>query len=195
MVLCSRESDFVAMGAANIHRPVAPHHRFVCMSRRRYRGEGLSSGKHFAPLPQKGRYDRGPQSRMSGRGEIEFWFDFGSAYAYFASLEIEDLAARHGRLVAWRPFMLGTAFKLTGAKGLSSTPLKKDYSVLDWERIARLRRAPFNLPPHHPPVALAATRVVYAVERGPRIVHGRLCRRARHRPGRRRFGGGGAAGP
>ena len=71
--------------------------------------------------------------------EIEFWFDFGSAYAYFASLEIEDLAARHSRRVAWRPFMLGTAFKLTGAKGLSSTPLKKDYSRLDWERIARLR--------------------------------------------------------
>jgi 2-hydroxychromene-2-carboxylate isomerase len=111
---------------------------------------------------------------MSGRGEIEFWFDFGSAYAYFASLEIEDLAARHGRLVAWRPFMLGTAFKLTGAKGLSSTPLKKDYSRLDWERIARLRRVPFNLPPHHPPVALAATRAVYAVERDDPAAVGRL---------------------
>ncbi|HKC49278.1 MAG TPA: 2-hydroxychromene-2-carboxylate isomerase [Myxococcota bacterium] len=97
--------------------------------------------------------------------EIEFWFDFGSAYAYFASLEIEEVAARHDRSVCWRPFMLGTAFKLTGAKGLSSTPLKKDYSRLDWERIARLRRVPFNLPPHHPPVALAATRAVYAVER------------------------------
>jgi hypothetical protein len=29
---------------ADIHRPVAPHPRFVCVSRRRYRGEGLSSG-------------------------------------------------------------------------------------------------------------------------------------------------------
>src|SRR5258705_2436246 len=97
--------------------------------------------------------------------EIEFWFDFGSAYAYFASLEIEEVAARHDRSVCWRPFMLGTAFKLTGARGLSSTPLKKDYSRLDWERIARLRRVPFNLPPHHPPVALVATRAVYALER------------------------------
>ena len=98
-------------------------------------------------------------------GEIEFWFDFGSGYAYFASLEIEELARRHNRTVRWRPFMLGTAFKLTGARGLSSTPLKKDYALLDWQRIARLRWVPFNLPPHHPPIALAATRAVYAVER------------------------------
>ena len=27
-----------------VHRPVAPHPRFVCVSRRRYRGEGLGSG-------------------------------------------------------------------------------------------------------------------------------------------------------
>ena len=40
--------------------------------------------------------------------------------------------------------MLGTAFKVTGAKGLSRTPLKKDYSLLDWQRIARLRWVPFK---------------------------------------------------
>jgi 2-hydroxychromene-2-carboxylate isomerase len=76
-----------------------------------------------------------------------------------------ELARRHSRTVRWRPFMLGTAFKLTGARGLSSTPLKKDYALLDWGRIARLRSVPFNLPPHHPPIALAPSRAVYAVER------------------------------
>jgi 2-hydroxychromene-2-carboxylate isomerase len=70
--------------------------------------------------------------------------------------------------------MLGTAFKKTGARGLSSTPLKKDYALLDWERIARLRGVPFNLPPHHPPVALAATRAVYAVEPDDPAAVGRL---------------------
>ena len=48
---------------------------------------------------------------------MEFWFDFGSSYAYFASLEVEALAEKHGREVAWRPFMLGTAFEVTGARG------------------------------------------------------------------------------
>ena len=76
--------------------------------------------------------------------EIEFWFDFGSGYAYFASLEIDAVARRHGRIVRWRPFMLGTAFKVTGATGLSRTPLKKDYALRDWQRIARLRRAPLS---------------------------------------------------
>jgi 2-hydroxychromene-2-carboxylate isomerase len=56
---------------------------------------------------------------------IEFWFDFASGYAYFAALDIEALAARHGRAVVWRPFTLGAAFKVTGAQGLSRTPLNE----------------------------------------------------------------------
>ena len=36
---------------------------------------------------------------------IEFWFDFASGYAYFAALEIEALAERHGRSVLWRPLL------------------------------------------------------------------------------------------
>lgn len=97
-------------------------------------------------------------------GPIEFWFDFSSAYAYFAAREIDALAARVGRLVTWRPFMLGTAFKVTGARGLSSTPLKKDYANRDWARLARLGGLPFRLPDGHPRIALAATRAFYWIE-------------------------------
>jgi 2-hydroxychromene-2-carboxylate isomerase len=96
---------------------------------------------------------------------IEFWFDFSSSYAYFAALEIEALAERFGRRALWRPFMLGTAFELTGAKGLSRTPLKKDYANHDWRRIARLRGVTFAPPPFHPTIALPATRAFYAIER------------------------------
>jgi 2-hydroxychromene-2-carboxylate isomerase len=34
------------------------------------------------------------------RAPIEFWFDFAPGYGYFAALEIEALAERHGRAVA-----------------------------------------------------------------------------------------------
>jgi 2-hydroxychromene-2-carboxylate isomerase len=51
-----------------------------------------------------------------GGSPIEFWFDFASGYAYFAALEIEALAERHGRSILWRPFTLGAAFKVTGAQ-------------------------------------------------------------------------------
>ena len=96
---------------------------------------------------------------------IEFWFDFSSSYAYFASLEIEALAARRGRAVLWRPFMLGSAFTVTGARGLSATPLKRDYAAHDWNRIARLRGVKFALPAHHPSIALPAMRGFYHLER------------------------------
>lgn len=95
---------------------------------------------------------------------IEFWFDFGSAYAYFASFEIEDLAAKHARTVTWRPYMLGTAFNVTGARGLSSTPLKRDYALNDWRRISRLTGIPFDLPSFHPAVAVPAMRGFYHLE-------------------------------
>ena len=96
---------------------------------------------------------------------IEFWFDFASGYAYFAALEIEALAARHGRTVQWRPFTLGAAFKITGAQGLSRTPLKSDYSRHDWQRLARAKGVTFKLPDNHPRTGLPAIRAFYHLER------------------------------
>src|SRR5262245_26140017 len=96
---------------------------------------------------------------------IEFWFDFASGYAYFAALEIEALAERYGRTVLWRPFTLGAAFKVTGAQGLSRTPLKRDYARRDWQRLARLKGVPFNPPENHPRTGLPAIRAFYHVER------------------------------
>ena len=100
-----------------------------------------------------------------GGAPIEFWFDFASGYAYFAALEIEELAKRHGRKVAWRPFTLGAAFKVTGSQGLSRTPLKGDYARRDWQRLARLKGVPFNPPENHPKTGLPAIRAFYHVER------------------------------
>ena len=45
---------------------------------------------------------------------IEFYFDFSSPYGYIAAEKIDALAAKHGREVTWRPFLLGVAFKTTG---------------------------------------------------------------------------------
>ncbi len=96
---------------------------------------------------------------------IEFWFDFSSGYAYFASLAIEALAERHGRTVLWRPFTLGAAFTVTGAQGLSRTPLKREYARHDWQRLARRTSVTFNLPENHPRTGLPAIRAFYHLER------------------------------
>ena len=69
---------------------------------------------------------------------LDFYFEFASPYGYLASTQIEALAARHGRTVAWHPIMLGAAFKATGARPLMQTPLKGPYLLHDVPRFARL---------------------------------------------------------
>src|SRR5437773_2611093 len=112
------------------------------------------------------------ETRQRGGAPIEFWFDFASGYAYFAALEIEALAERHGRTVAWRPFALGAAFKVTGAQGLSRTPLKRDYARRDWQRLARLKGVPFSLPENHPRTGLPAIRAFFGAAIGCRASSG-----------------------
>jgi 2-hydroxychromene-2-carboxylate isomerase len=95
---------------------------------------------------------------------IDFYFDFSSPYGYLASTEIDALAARHGRSVTWRPFVLGAAFKLTGQHALTEQPLRGDYARRDFARSARLLGVPFKLPDPFPFFALAASRACYWLE-------------------------------
>lgn len=69
-----------------------------------------------------------------------FYFDFISPYGFFASREVEALAARHGRAVDWRCMLLGVSvMKVMGLKPLLETPLKGDYVRRDVAR--RIRRS------------------------------------------------------
>lgn len=95
---------------------------------------------------------------------IEFWFDFSSPYAYFAWLQMEDIARRHGRTVAWRPLLLGRAFQATGMQSLSLTPIRGDYARHDWARIARRLGVPFSVPSVHPIVSTTPSRAFLWVE-------------------------------
>jgi 2-hydroxychromene-2-carboxylate isomerase len=89
---------------------------------------------------------------------IDFYFEFASPYGYLASTQIEALAGRHGRSVAWHPIMLGGALKETGARPLTQTPLKGPYLLHDVPRFARLLGVPLRLPPVMPMNSLAASR-------------------------------------
>lgn len=69
---------------------------------------------------------------------LHFHFDFISPYGYFASLRIEELAARHGRTVEWHAMLLGVSvLKVMGLKPLMETPLKSDYVRRDVRRYIR----------------------------------------------------------
>jgi 2-hydroxychromene-2-carboxylate isomerase len=96
---------------------------------------------------------------------IEFWFDFNSPYAYFASFQIGPLAEKHGRAVRWRPFLLGALFKTTGMQPLTQIPLRGEYARHDWARLARWLDVPFSIPPVHPILPVAASRLFLWLER------------------------------
>lgn len=92
---------------------------------------------------------------------IEFYFDFSSPFGYLASERIEALAAKHGRAVLWRPFLLGATFKTTGLGPLVAVPVKGEYSKHDFIRSARLYGADFKLPGNFPVGTVSAARAFY----------------------------------
>ena len=103
---------------------------------------------------------------------IEFLFDFASPYSYLASEKIDELAAKFGRQVKWRPILLGPVFKATGVGLLVDVPLKGVYSQRDFARSARFMGLPFKFPSKFPAPTQHAARAYY-------WLHGQDCKRAR----------------
>ncbi|HEX7928634.1 MAG TPA: DsbA family protein, partial [bacterium] len=95
---------------------------------------------------------------MSRPLPVEMFFDFASPYAYFASERIEELCARAGAQVQWRPIMLGAIFPRTGAKPLLSDGVRGEYARMDCARWARLHGIPYREPVNFPVNSLKAAR-------------------------------------
>jgi 2-hydroxychromene-2-carboxylate isomerase len=98
---------------------------------------------------------------MAMASPIEFYFDFSSPYGYFASTQIETLAAKHGREVVWRPYLMGAALKAMNAPPNVHYPIKGDYVRHDFERTARWFGVPFRLPEPFPVATVGAARAFY----------------------------------
>jgi 2-hydroxychromene-2-carboxylate isomerase len=98
---------------------------------------------------------------MELRAPVQFWFDFSSPYSYIASEWIEALAARHGRPVRWHAMLLGATFQAAELKPPVSYPLKREYSMRDFERSARFEGIPFKLPAEFPIPTTNAARLFW----------------------------------
>lgn len=92
---------------------------------------------------------------------LEFYFDFSSPYGYLAAEKIDELAAKYGRKVKWRPVLLGVIFKATGAAPLTEVPMKGEYSKMDFVRSARFMGIPYNPPSRFPLPTQVAARAYY----------------------------------
>jgi len=93
--------------------------------------------------------------------ELDFYFDFSSPYGYLASKRIDAIAREFGRIVRWRPILLGVVFKVTGQTPLVSQKLRGPYHERDLARTARRLGIPFRLPEPFPFAATHASRGFY----------------------------------
>jgi 2-hydroxychromene-2-carboxylate isomerase len=96
-----------------------------------------------------------------GAAPIAFYFDFSSPYSYIASEWIEALAARHGRTVHWHAMLLGATFQVTEIKSPVAYPLKREYSMRDFERSARYAGVPLKMPEKFPIATQNAARIFW----------------------------------
>ncbi len=94
---------------------------------------------------------------------IEFYFEFNSPFAYIAAHTIEDVAAKHGASVSWRPVSLGHVWKAIEAinVGPAGHPVKLKYQAQDSARFAKLSGLPLTRPSVHPVDAKLARLAFY----------------------------------
>jgi len=92
---------------------------------------------------------------------IDFYFDFSSPYGYLASEKIDALAAKHGREVNWRPYLLGVAFKTTGSAPLTTIPMKGAYHLRDMVRTAKYHGVAYRHPSPFPISPVTPSRAFY----------------------------------
>ena len=101
---------------------------------------------------------------MNTPAAIDFYFDFSSPYAYIASEWVETLAARHGRPVRWHAILLGVAFQAAEIKSPVSYPLKREYTLHDFARSARMEGLPYRMPSPFPIATHNAARLFWWLE-------------------------------
>lgn len=98
---------------------------------------------------------------MNAKAPVEFYFDFSSPYSYIASEWVEAVAARYGRTVRWHAILLGATFQAAELRSPVSHPIKREYSVADFQRSARFEGVPFTMPPQFPIPTQNAARVFW----------------------------------
>ncbi len=98
---------------------------------------------------------------------IEFFVEFSSPYNFIAANKIEEVAAKNGVEVIWRPISLGHVWKAIGAQnvGPAALPLKTDYISMDSGRSARMLGLAMAKPAVFPVDAKLARLVFYRINR------------------------------
>lgn len=82
--------------------------------------------------------------------QIEFFYDVGSPYSYFAATQAAELAQETGLPVVWRPFLLGGVFKASGNQPPATLPARAPYLLKDLQRCSAHLGLAFRMPSRFP---------------------------------------------
>lgn len=100
-------------------------------------------------------------------GQVTFYYDFSSPYAYLGATQIERVVGACGARVRWRPILVGALFN---AIGTPTVPLddfpaaKRAYMLRDLMHWAAHWGVPFAWPSRFPMRTVAPLRLALAVE-------------------------------
>jgi len=106
---------------------------------------------------------------------LDFYFDYSSPFAYLGATQVEAVAARHGAVLSYRPFLLGGLFRAIGTPDVplfAMPPPKQRFMNDDMFRWAKRHGVPLRFPSRFPMNTVAALRMtlsVAEVERGPLV--------------------------
>lgn len=87
---------------------------------------------------------------------IDYFFSTLSPYCYLAGTRLEEIAARHGATITYKPFDLIAAFPRTGGLPVDQRhPSRTAYRAQELPRQAKKRGMPLNFRPAHFPTNAA----------------------------------------
>lgn len=99
------------------------------------------------------------KARTEGKvyvAQIEYFFGTLSPYAYLAGNRLEEVAARHGATIVYKPLDLASLFGRTGGvMPKDRHPSRIEYRAQELTRQSRALGVPFNLSPAHWPTNAA----------------------------------------
>ncbi len=109
--------------------------------------------------------------------DIDYFFATLSPYSYLAGSGLEEVAAKHGATIAYKPLDIMALFGRTGGTAPKDRHISRiEYRAQDLVRRAKKLEMPFNLKPAHWPTNMAPSSyaVIAAAQDGSGDV-GKLC--------------------
>lgn len=92
--------------------------------------------------------------------KIDYFYSLLSPFTYLAGMKLEEIAARHGADIVYRPTDLFKVFNETGGLPVPKRhPFRQEYRLQELNRLPKMAGLPLNIQPKHWPVDATAASV------------------------------------